>query len=72
MTLRCQGTNGRGEQCARAAKSGSDYCLAHDPARAEERKRWQIAAQEGFKRAMHQRYPGLAPEADALSKGGKG
>jgi hypothetical protein len=35
----CSAIKGNGERCRGIAATGSDYCPAHDPARAEERKR---------------------------------
>jgi hypothetical protein len=35
----CSAIKGNGERCKGIATTGSDYCPAHDPARAEERKR---------------------------------
>ncbi len=36
---RCSAIKPNGERCRGIAKAGSDWCPAHDPARAEERKR---------------------------------
>jgi hypothetical protein len=35
----CSAIKGNGERCRGIAATGSDYCPAHEPARAEERKR---------------------------------
>jgi small-conductance mechanosensitive channel len=35
----CSAIKGNGERCRGIAATGSDYCPAHDPDRAEERKR---------------------------------
>jgi hypothetical protein len=35
----CSAIKGNGERCRGIAATGSDYCPAHDPARAEERRR---------------------------------
>ena len=35
----CSAIKGNGERCRGIAATGSDYCPAHDPARAEDRKR---------------------------------
>jgi hypothetical protein len=44
---KCTGITRDGERCRGIAIEGSDYCYAHDPDRAEERKR---AASKGGKR----------------------
>jgi len=42
---KCNGIKPSGELCRGIAKAGSDYCPAHDPARAEERRR--VASKAG-------------------------
>ena len=42
---KCNGIKASGERCRGIAKAGSDYCPAHDPARAEERRR--VASKAG-------------------------
>jgi len=36
---RCSGIQGDGSRCEGIAKAGESYCYAHDPERAEERRR---------------------------------
>jgi hypothetical protein len=36
--MKCSGIKANGERCRGIAKAGSDYCPAHDPARADARR----------------------------------
>lgn len=45
---RCPAINSRGERCKRYAAEGDDFCSAHDPRRAETRKRAASKAGQAF------------------------
>jgi hypothetical protein len=45
---RCPAINKRGERCKRYAAPGDDFCSAHDPRRAEVRKRAASKAGKAF------------------------
>ena len=59
----CKATNRRGEPCGGYAMHGSEFCYAHDPARAKERAR--ARAKGG--RARHGRTIGAVGDADPVT-----